>query len=99
MAGPQPQAPQAGAGGTNSPYPNSLIVVRHCPAGANTATCPNITHETWFVYPDPNPTASGVGQTGLPIAQVGALLVTSKGALINAGEFSMPFFFTISLLQ
>lgn len=100
MAGPSPQAPQAGAGGdVNSPYTGSLIVVHHCPAGANTSTCPNIVHETWFAYPDPNPTASGAGQTGLPIAQVGTLLVSNKGGSINGGQFSMPFLFTISLLQ
>jgi hypothetical protein len=99
MAGSQPQAPQSEPGAANSPFPNSLIVVRHCPAGANTATCPNITHETWFAYPDPNPTASGVGQTGLPITQVGTLLVNSKGALVGGGEFSIPFYFTISLVN
>jgi len=97
IAGPSPEAPQAGAGPVNTPYPNSLIVVHHCPANTNTSTCPNIVHETWFAYPDPNPTASGVGQTGLPITQVGTLLVGNK--LVNGGEFSMPFLFTISLLN
>ena len=100
FAGPNPQAPQAGAGGnTNTPYPASLIVVHHCPADTNTSTCPNILHETWFAYPDPNPTAGGVGQTGLPITQVGALLVSSHGQVVNGGQFQMPFLFTISLLQ
>ncbi|HKD06091.1 MAG TPA: hypothetical protein VKB79_09335 [Bryobacteraceae bacterium] len=99
MRGPAPQAPQGGAGGGNSPYPESLIVVHHCPAGANTSTCPNPVQETWFAYPDPNPTASGASQTtGLPITQVGTLFVSSKGQTVNAGEFSMPFLFTISLL-
>src|SRR5262249_41658565 len=100
MVGPSPLAPQGAPGGpTNSPFANSLIQVRHCPANTNTATCPNITHETWFVYPDPNPTASGTGQTGLQITQVGALLTMVRNTMLNAGEFSMPFFFTISLLN
>jgi hypothetical protein len=72
-------------------------VVHHCPANTNTSTCPNIVQETLFAYPDPNPTASGVGQSGLPITQVGTLLVTNK--LVNGGQFSMPFLFTISLLN
>jgi hypothetical protein len=103
MLNPSAEAPAAGAGSevslSNSPYPDSLIIVHHCPANTNTSTCPNITSETWFAYPDPNPTASGTGQTGLPISQVGALLVSSKGTLVNAGEFSVPFLFAISLLQ
>jgi hypothetical protein len=101
MANPSPDPPLTGGGGAfvNTPYPNSLIVVHHCPANSNTATCPNITHETWFAYPSPNPTASGVGQTGLPITQVGTLLTTAHGSQVNAGQFSMPFYFAISLLN
>jgi hypothetical protein len=99
MAAPNPQTGLTGGGPTNSPYPNSPIVVHHCPANTNTTTCPNITNETWFAYPDPNPTASGVGQTGLPITQVGTILASSKNTEVNAGQFSMPFYFTISLLD
>jgi len=99
MAAPSPQTTLAGAGPVNSPYPDSLIVVHHCPANTNTSSCPNILHETWFAYPDPNPTAPGVGQSGGPITQVGALLLTVKGSQVNGGEFSMPFLFTLSLLN
>jgi len=103
MTNPAPEAPSSVPNLlaiANVPYNDSLVIVHHCPAGTNTATCPNITHETWFVYPDPNPTASGTGQTGLPITQVGTLLTVShNGSEVNAGEFSMPYYFTISLLN
>jgi hypothetical protein len=102
MLNPSPDAPSTGVGdlaSENSPYTDSLVIVHHCPANTNTATCPDITFETWTAYPDPNPTATGTGQTGTPITQVGTLLVTSKGTMANAGEFSMPFLFTISLLK
>ncbi len=102
MANPSPDAPSSIPNVlrlANNPYPDSLVTVHHCPGNTNTATCPNITHETWFVYPDPNPTASGASQTGLPITQVGNLLITVHGSIVDAGEFSMPFSFTISLLQ
>jgi hypothetical protein len=102
MVNPSPDAPSSVPNLVaigNTPYPDSLVVVHHCPANTNTSTCPNITHETWFVYPDPNPTASGTGQTGLPITQVGALIVSSHGTNVNGGEFSFPFYFTISLLN
>ena len=102
MANPSPDAPSSIPNVlalSNTPYPDSLVIVHHCPANTNTAACPNIVHETWFAYPDPNPTASGVSQTGRPITQVGNLLVTVRGSKVNAGEFSMPFSFTISLLQ
>jgi hypothetical protein len=102
MVNPSPDAPSSlpnRVAIANTPYPDSLVIVHHCPANVNTSTCPNITHETWFAYPDPNPTASGVGQNGLPITQVGSLLISSHGTEVNAGEFSMPFSFTISLLN
>ena len=102
MTNPSPDAPSSVPNLlliANLPYNDSLVVAHHCPANTNTSTCPNITHETWFVYPDPNPTASGVGQNGGPITQVGTLLVTTHSGEVNAGEFSMPFFFTISLVN
>lgn len=96
MLNPNQQAPtnEGNPAVSNSPYPNSLVFAHHCPANSNTTTCPNIIHETWFAYPDPSPTTSGTSQTGLPITQVGALVNSG-----NQGEFSMPFYFTISLLQ
>lgn len=83
----------------NSPYPDSPVVVHHCPAGANTSPCPNTLHETWYVYPDPSPTASGPSQTGRPVTQVGTLLNTQTTPGKNAGEFSVSFSLAISLLE
>jgi hypothetical protein len=83
----------------NIPYPDSLVIVHHCPAGVNSNACPNVSHETWFVYPDTNQTASGTSQTDWPITQVGTLLNTQTSPAKNAGEFSVSFSFTISLLQ
>lgn len=103
MTNPSPDAPSSVPNLlaiANVPYPNSLVIVHHCPANVNTLTCPNIAHETWFVYPDPNPTASGTSSRGLPITQVGTLVTTShNGTQTNAGQFSMPFSFVISLLN
>jgi hypothetical protein len=101
MVNPSTDAPVGnfGAALVNSPYPNSLVIIHHCPAGANTTACPNTMHETWFAYPDPNPTASGVGQSGNPIAQVGTIVATVKNNQVNAGEFGMPFYFKISLVN
>ena len=103
MTNPSPDAPSSVPNLlaiANTPYTNSLVVVHHCLGNTNTSTCPNIARETWFVYPDPNPTTSGTSQTGLPITQVGTLLTTVRGGTeVNAGEFSMPFLFTISLLN
>lgn len=102
MVNPSPAAPSSAPNLlpiANTPYPDSLVEVHHCPANTNTSTCPNITNETWTVYPDPTATASGTSNTGLPITQVGTLLQTVKGSSVNAGQFSMPFVFTISLLN
>jgi hypothetical protein len=100
-------APQVEVGSNvaiaNSPLANSPIVVLHCPAGPNTPTCQKSTlHETWFAYPSPTPTASGTSN-GWPVTQVGALMVqggSGKNAqTVNGGEFSMTFYFEISLLN
>ena len=83
----------------NTPYTDSLVYVHHCPATSSpSATCSGITNETWLVYPDP--TVSGTSaQTGLPLLAVGTLLISNRGGEVNAGQFSVPFFFTISLLN
>jgi hypothetical protein len=103
MTNPSPDAPSSVPNLlaiANVPYNDSLVIVHHCAANTNTASCPNVVHETWFVYPDRNPTASGTGQTGLPITQVGTLVTTShNGTQVNAGEFSLPFSFVISLVN
>jgi hypothetical protein len=82
--------------------------VHHCPAGANagvSTACLNLAHETWFVYPDSTPTTADGNQNGWTFynrafTQVGTLLASGpKNSTVNAGEFSMPFYFTISSLQ
>jgi hypothetical protein len=85
----------------NTPYLNSPVIAHHCPAHstATAGPCVGVTHETWFVYPDTAVTQSGPSQTGLPLTQVGALVNTQKATVLNAGEFSMPFYFVISALQ
>jgi len=85
----------------NTPYLNSAVIAHHCPANSTaiTAPCAGVIHETWFVYPD-TAVESGTSQTGLPLSQVGALVNTQKPSNpVNAGEFSMPFYFAISTLQ
>jgi hypothetical protein len=77
----------------NIPYPNARVIAHHCPANTNTASCPNIVTETWFVYPEEVSTTAGAP------APVGVLFTTVKGNAVNSGEFRMPFFFTISMLN
>ena len=84
----------------NSPSSDSLVYVHHCPANstATAGQCPGIVHETWFVYADS--TETGISsQTGLPLKQVGGLENTQPINPVNAGQFSIPFFFVISALQ
>ena len=87
----------------NDPYPNSPVQVLHCSGDVNSiAACAGVMTETWFVYPDPNPTASGTAN-GLPITQVGALLVQAgsgkNAGTKNGGEYSATFFFGIAMLD
>jgi hypothetical protein len=93
--------PPTGLAAANSPYPNSPVVVHHCPADFQaTAFCSSGQPEQWFVFPDQNPTQAGTSQTGLPITQVATLVIDSKGHnKLNGGEFSIPFYFVISALQ
>jgi hypothetical protein len=85
----------------NSPYADSLVNVYHCPANSTSTTgrCVGVVHETWLVWPDPNPTASGTSQAGWPITQVMSLVVSKGNQYLNAGEFSIPFYFVISRLR
>ncbi|HKE21418.1 MAG TPA: hypothetical protein VKB88_03450 [Bryobacteraceae bacterium] len=84
----------------NTPLTDSLVNVHHCPAQSTAAAgpCAGIVHETWFVSAD----AAGTGtstQTGLPLTQVGGLQNTQTSQPVIAGQFSVPFSFTISTLQ
>jgi hypothetical protein len=85
----------------NGPFTDSAVVAHHCPANSNAAAgpCAGVLKETWFVYPDPNPTTYSDG-TPAPLTdtQVGALVNTQKITPVNAGQFSMPFYLSISVL-
>ena len=67
----------------NSPYTDVLVVVQHTPAAAAPSG-----KETWVAYPDPASTP----------AQVGTLMdnLGSNKGRVNAGQYTMPFTFTIS---
>ena len=55
--------------------------------------------ETWFVYPDLSPTTYTNGSPALAAdVYVGALVNTQRSTPVNAGQFSMPFYLTISEL-
>lgn len=85
----------------NGPFTDSAVIVHHCPANstATTGQCVGVIKETWFVYPDPNPTTY---IDGSPAPQttvfVGALVNTQKSTPVNGGQFSMPFLLKISVL-
>jgi hypothetical protein len=84
----------------NSPFTDSPVVAHHCPANssATTGPCTGVIKETWFVYPDSSPTTYTDGSPAPPTdIYVGALLNTQKSNPVNAGQFSMPFYLTISL--
>lgn len=101
LSNPASQADPKVSVGANSPYPDSLVVVHHCPANSTVSTglCMGIIHETWLVWPDLNPTETGTSQTGLPETQVASVVVAKGSSTLSAGEFSMPFYFVISTLQ
>jgi hypothetical protein len=73
----------------NTPNINTLVNAYHCPANnpSPSATCTGVTQETWFVWP------MGAGPW------VGGLVNTTKPTSpVSAGQFTMPFYFTISVL-
>jgi hypothetical protein len=85
----------------NGPLTDSLAIVHHCPANsaATAGPCLGIVKETWFVYPDSNPTTYTNGAPAPSTdTQVGALVNTQKSTPVNAGQFSMPFYLAISVL-
>jgi hypothetical protein len=73
----------------NQPLATSLVVVTHSPANVATGAV-----ETWTITPD----NTNMNLPGSPAAtQVGALAVPlSKNTRDNAGQFSMPFQFTVT---
>jgi hypothetical protein len=101
MLNPSPSAtitsPNPNVATANAPHDDSLVIVHHCPAATNTSTCPNIVHETWFVYPDSSMTPADGSATGWTIynqafVEVGSLLITQKnGNTINAANSACRF--------
>ena len=80
----------------NDPYLEAPVIVQHCKAGSTAVTgpCVGVTKETWFVYPDPSeindvPNAINVGEL---------INKSNLSSPVNAGQFSMPFYFVISVL-
>jgi hypothetical protein len=74
----------------NSPDTDAPVNAYHCPVSVNNPSpslmCAGVTLETWFVWP------LGSGPW------VGGLMNTQKSAPVNGGQFSMPFYFVISVL-
>lgn len=99
MVNPASQAipPQTDDPIANTPNATALVYVHHCPKSASPfGTCPALSHETWFVYPD-LPLATG------PARFAGSLILTvgngKHATTVNAGQFSMPFNIAISRLD
>ena len=84
---------------SNDPYLNSPVNVYHCPENstATTGLCVGVTKETWFVWPDEAVTEPGASQTGLPKTQVASLVTSFRGKDVASGEFSVPFYYVISI--
>jgi hypothetical protein len=72
----------------NSPNPDTLVNAYHCPANnpSPSLMCTGVVLETWFVWP--------VGSS----PWVGGLVTTQTSTPVNGGQFSMPFYFVISVL-
>lgn len=100
LLSPSSDVPDTLAQWVNPPYTtydDSVVHVQHCPAGSNQGSminpvnpyneCPTLAKETWFVWPD--------ATTAPP--QIATLLNQKRSPGVNAGQFSMPFFFTITL--
>jgi hypothetical protein len=72
----------------NQPYNTALVVVTHLPADPTTGAV-----ETWVIAPS----NANTNPSGPPAAtELGTLLIASKHGLTDAGEFSLPFQFTIT---
>jgi hypothetical protein len=85
----------------NGPLTDTPVIVHHCPSNssATTGPCVGILKETWFVYPDSSPTTYTNGNPApLSDVYVGALVNTQRSTPVNAGQFSMPFYLTLSVL-
>lgn len=86
----------------NFPYVEAAVRVHHCPANssATSGPCLGRVKETWIVNPDPSPTTYSDGSPAPPtVINVGELINKDNlSSPVNAGQFSMPFQFVISVL-
>lgn len=72
----------------NQPYLTALVVVTHLPADPTTGAV-----ETWII----TPSNANTNPSGMPAAtELGTLLVAAKHGQTDAGEFSLPFQFTVT---
>jgi len=72
----------------NAPYNTALVVVTHTPADTGTGAV-----ETWTI----TPSNANTNPAGTPEAtELCTLLLNGKHGLTNAGQFSMPFQFTVT---
>ena len=92
-------------GAANDPYQNSLVDVYHCPypAVSQSGPCARVSAETWYVWSDSTSMCSSstpCDPTPLttPVTAVASLILDGKPhtGSINAGEFSIPFYFIIT---
>jgi hypothetical protein len=85
FANPNAQVPAAEP---NQPYNTALVVVTHTPADPGTGAV-----ESWTI----TPSNANTNPAGTPVAtELGTLLLDGKHGYTNAGQFSMPFQFTVS---
>jgi hypothetical protein len=90
MENPSAQAPfQPPAANVNSPCVTSLVYVTHYPAGALSAK------ETWIAWPGTSTENCSSAVSGTPV-QVGTLMVQAHPSAVSAGQFTVPFYITIT---
>jgi hypothetical protein len=78
---------QVHVSGQNRPYNTALVVVTHTPADPTTGVV-----ETFTITPSNANTDPG----GTPATDAGTLLLNGKHGYADAGEFSLPFQFTVT---
>lgn len=78
----------------NTPYTNSLVHVRHCPASftGTSDLCTPGKPEQWFVWPEPGVSIGGVPQ------QVASLVIDGvrRNPGGSGGEYGIPFLFVLT---
>lgn len=92
MENPVATAPVNAPEAINTPCTTSLVNVKHIPATTNPTT-----PESWIVWADSTPQSCN----GASAQEIGALYQYGKAGSISAvnGQFSVPFYMTITRLQ